>query len=296
MSGGMSMFRSELRSAVRDARVTPTMQALPKPGGSSGQPARARVALRPRSRPGKRVVVRLWLPLTPLWLILAPFALLLAPLVMLPRCCRTARRRGPCAPRWPCAPTDGVRRRRRAARPLRNPRRRGHARRAGPHPHLLRRSFAMNEDRKRILAMLGEGKITADEAERLLDAMGERTPSRLQPRVQLAEQRRAEVFPRRGQRQRRHGRPDQGQRAGADAAVARRRAAGRADSAPGPRRGQRRHGAPGHPVRHQQLKPENLEELIEHLAGVTVDVDDPNARRSACTASRPPLQPTGVPS
>jgi hypothetical protein len=33
----------------------------------------------------------------------------------------------------------------------------------------------MNEDRKRILAMLGEGKITADEAERLLDAMG-RTP------------------------------------------------------------------------------------------------------------------------
>jgi hypothetical protein len=83
MSGGMSMFQSELRSAVRDARVTPTMQALPKPGGSSGQPARARVALRPRSRPGKRVVVRLWLPLTPLWLILAPFALLLAPLVML---------------------------------------------------------------------------------------------------------------------------------------------------------------------------------------------------------------------
>ena len=26
------------------------------------------------------------------------------------------------------------------------------------------------------------------------------------------------------------------------------------------------------------IKPENLEELIEHLAGVTVDVDDPNAR------------------
>lgn len=30
----------------------------------------------------------------------------------------------------------------------------------------------MNEDRKRILAMLAEGKITADEAEMLLDALG----------------------------------------------------------------------------------------------------------------------------
>ena len=33
----------------------------------------------------------------------------------------------------------------------------------------------MNEDRKRILAMLADGKITADEAERLLDAMGSRS-------------------------------------------------------------------------------------------------------------------------
>ena len=31
----------------------------------------------------------------------------------------------------------------------------------------------MNEDRKRILGMLAEGKITADEAEMLLDALGE---------------------------------------------------------------------------------------------------------------------------
>ena len=34
----------------------------------------------------------------------------------------------------------------------------------------------MSEDRKRILAMLADGKITAEEAERLLDAMS-RTPS-----------------------------------------------------------------------------------------------------------------------
>ena len=83
MSGGMSMFQSELRSAVRDARETPGTEGAPRLSVSSGQPARARVQLRPRNRPGKRVVVRLWLPLTPLWVILAPFALLLAPLVML---------------------------------------------------------------------------------------------------------------------------------------------------------------------------------------------------------------------
>ena len=35
------------------------------------------------TRAARRVVVRLWLPLTPLFLLLAPFALLLAPLLYL---------------------------------------------------------------------------------------------------------------------------------------------------------------------------------------------------------------------
>jgi len=87
MSGGMAMFQSELRSAVRDARETPA-QAVPQP-----QPDPKVTVLRPRPvrRPArrnrvagqKRTVVRLWLPLTPLWIILAPFALLLAPLLWL---------------------------------------------------------------------------------------------------------------------------------------------------------------------------------------------------------------------
>ena len=34
----------------------------------------------------------------------------------------------------------------------------------------------MNEDRKRILGLLAEGKITADEAERLIAALERRTP------------------------------------------------------------------------------------------------------------------------
>ena len=91
MSGGMSMFQSELQSAVRDARETPSRQVAamsvlnggPERGVSDDRSRRARVRLRPRTHPAKRTVVRLWLPLTPLWIILAPFALLLAPLLLL---------------------------------------------------------------------------------------------------------------------------------------------------------------------------------------------------------------------
>ena len=36
----------------------------------------------------RRVVVRLWLPLSPLWIVLAPFALAFAPLILLAPTCR----------------------------------------------------------------------------------------------------------------------------------------------------------------------------------------------------------------
>ena len=89
MSGGMAMFQSELRSAVREARDAPAVQAAPHPQPAT--PTNSKVSvLQPRTvgRPArgageKRTVVRLWLPLTPLWIILAPFALLLAPLLLL---------------------------------------------------------------------------------------------------------------------------------------------------------------------------------------------------------------------
>lgn len=90
MSGGMAMFQSELRSAVRDVRDSPMHAAPPSPPvQADGADPRVTV-LRP-GRPvrgnhaagGKRTVVRLWLPLTPLWILLAPFALLLAPLLLL---------------------------------------------------------------------------------------------------------------------------------------------------------------------------------------------------------------------
>ena len=73
MSGGMAMFQSELRSAVREARSVERAQQTPPP---TPRPETAAHAAR-------RVVIRLWLPLTPLWWLLAPFALLAAPLLWL---------------------------------------------------------------------------------------------------------------------------------------------------------------------------------------------------------------------
>ena len=90
MTGGMAMFQSELRTAVRDARDAPLMQSraapVARPAANDAAKGFGRVApTTPRDlgAPGKRTVVRLWLPLTPLWILLAPFALLLAPILTL---------------------------------------------------------------------------------------------------------------------------------------------------------------------------------------------------------------------
>ena len=134
----------------------------------------------------------------------------------------------------------------------------------------------MNEDRKRILTMLADGKITADEAERLLDAMGPRGA----PTTYVANGSnnppkyfRVEVNANDG--------------AGGPTKVNVRvpmqllRAGVRLGSLIPPRARDQVNAAlarEGIPFDINQVKPENLEELIEHLAGVTVDVDDPNAK------------------
>ena len=87
MTGGMAMFQSELRSAVREAREAPGIQSearpAPRPAGPAPQGELTHAFPRPPRTVEKRTVVRLWLPLTPLWILLAPFALLLAPLLWL---------------------------------------------------------------------------------------------------------------------------------------------------------------------------------------------------------------------
>lgn len=81
MSGGMAMFQSELRSAVRDARDAPAPQAASNKGPTvSVSPAGAASPSR-HGAGARRTSIRLWLPLTPLWIIFAPFALLLAPIL-----------------------------------------------------------------------------------------------------------------------------------------------------------------------------------------------------------------------
>jgi len=87
MTGGMAMFQSELRSAVREARATPgaKTRARPAPQLADAAPRGELTEAfpRPPRTAHKRTVVRLWLPLTPLWVLLAPFALLLAPALCL---------------------------------------------------------------------------------------------------------------------------------------------------------------------------------------------------------------------
>jgi hypothetical protein len=77
------MFRSQLREAVREAR-TPDLATMAQPPANAPpvRPGPAPAWSAP-PKPGRRTVVRLWLPLTPLWLILSPFAILFAPLLLL---------------------------------------------------------------------------------------------------------------------------------------------------------------------------------------------------------------------
>jgi hypothetical protein len=133
----------------------------------------------------------------------------------------------------------------------------------------------MNDEQKRILAMLAEGKITVDEAQRLMDAVNQSgalaalpgdanrapkyfrvevdaheagdSPTKVNVRVPMqllrAGVRLSALIPAQAREE-------------VNAAMARE----------------------GIPFDINQLKPENLEELIEHLSDFTVDVHNENAK------------------
>jgi hypothetical protein len=135
----------------------------------------------------------------------------------------------------------------------------------------------MNEDRKRILAMLAEGKITADEAERLLDALGQSpatttyaAPPRFNNgpkyfRVEVDANDAAEGRTKVNVRV-----PMQLLRAGVRlSALIPPKARDEVNAAM---------AREGIPFDINQVKPENLEALIEHLGDFTVDVDDDRAK------------------
>jgi hypothetical protein len=134
----------------------------------------------------------------------------------------------------------------------------------------------MNEDRKRILTMLGDGKITADEAERLLDAMGARgapAPYVANGSNNPPKYFRVEVDANDGS--------DGPTKVNVRVPMQLLRAGVRLGALIPPRAREEVNAAlarEGIPFDINTIKPENLEELVEHLAGVTVDVDSTDAR------------------
>jgi hypothetical protein len=137
----------------------------------------------------------------------------------------------------------------------------------------------MNEDRKRILGMLADGKITAEEAERLLDAMARpaapQLGSSLAPktngapkyfRVEVNAQDPGEAVPTKVNVRI----PMQLLRAGVRlSALIPPRARDEVNAAM---------AREGIPFDINQLKPENLDDLIEHLGDFNVDVDSGDAK------------------
>jgi hypothetical protein len=137
----------------------------------------------------------------------------------------------------------------------------------------------MNEQRRQILEMLAEGKITADEAERLLDAV-----QRAQPESPPA----AESHP--------NPRPkylrfvlnstdpavaDGPTRVNIRVPLQLLRAGVRLASLIPPQalaRANAELDKVGVPIDLTELKPQHLEDLIEHLDDVTVDVDEPDTK------------------
>ncbi len=134
----------------------------------------------------------------------------------------------------------------------------------------------MNEDRKRILALLADGKISAEEAERLIDALG-RPPAVGAPTVTgsngAPKYFRVEVDsrdPADGPTKVNVRIPMQLLRAGVRLSAL----------IPGAARDEINVAMAKQGIAFDinQLKPENLEDLIEHLSDFSVDVDNEQAK------------------
>ncbi len=134
----------------------------------------------------------------------------------------------------------------------------------------------MNEQRKDVLGMLAEGKITAEEAEQLIAAMERDQPppaSNLEarPKARAKYLRVVVDTVENGEPARVNVRvPLQLLRAGVQlAALIPAQALGKANT---------ELNKSGVPLDLTQLKPEQLEALVEHLDEVTVEVDQPDAK------------------
>ncbi|MCI0690275.1 MAG: hypothetical protein L0Y54_24005 [Sporichthyaceae bacterium] len=137
----------------------------------------------------------------------------------------------------------------------------------------------MNEQRRQILEMLAEGKITAEEAERLIDAL-EREQPESPPGAALRPKHRPKYL-----RVVVNSEDDSGgdgpSRVNVRVPLQLLRAGVRLTSLIPPQaltRVNAELNKAGVPIDLTQLKPQHLEELIEHLDELTVDVDQPDAK------------------
>ncbi|MCO1596896.1 hypothetical protein M8C17_17215 [Micromonospora sp. RHAY321] len=135
----------------------------------------------------------------------------------------------------------------------------------------------MNEQRRQILEMLGEGKITADEAERLINAV-----EREQPESPPGAAPRAKTRPK-YLRVVVHSEDDFNgpSRVNVRVPLQLLRAGVRLTSLIPPQaltEVNAKLNKSGVPIDLTQLKPQHIEELIEQLDDVTVDVDDPDTK------------------
>ncbi|WP_433063355.1 SHOCT-like domain-containing protein [Dactylosporangium sp. CS-033363] len=129
----------------------------------------------------------------------------------------------------------------------------------------------MNEQRRRILDMLSEGKITADEAERLMDALEKEQPTAPKGRPKYL---RVLVHAD-------DGISESPSRINVRVPLQLLRAGVRLTSLIPPVALQRANAElekKGVPIDLTQLKPQQLEELIDQLDEVSIDVDDPTSK------------------
>ena len=135
----------------------------------------------------------------------------------------------------------------------------------------------MNEDRKRVLAMLADGKITAEEAERLLDAMGRPAPGV----ATLSPPAKSNSAPRYFRVEVHAIDDNENTTVNVRIPVALLRAGVRLSALIPPKARDEVNEAlarEGIPFDINTIKPENLDELIDHLSDFSVDVDSGNAK------------------
>jgi hypothetical protein len=135
----------------------------------------------------------------------------------------------------------------------------------------------MNEDRKRVLAMLADGKITADEAERLLDAMSQSPVQRLGAGPVASSNGAPKYF----RVEVNANEPDGPTKVNVRVPMQLLRAGVRLSALIPPKARDEVNAAmarEGIPFDINQLKPENLDDLIEHLGDFNVDVDSGDAK------------------